>query len=228
MKKPILIVEDEFSVASYIRELLKKSGYPVPAIAGCFEDALDACQQKAPTLILMDINLKSKVDGIEAAERLKSRFDFALIFITAYGDEAIINRAEKLKPHGYLVKPVNAGTVLATVQTVLRRYVDEQSGLSSSRDEKIILRDDLHYYPHRSVLVNGDKQTHLSGQERRLLNVLCKNRKRIVTAEAIEEHVWPMECVSDCAVASLVYRLRKKLPGDEVVRTVVGIGYCLD
>jgi len=228
MKKSILIVEDEPAVAYYIRELLKKSGYPSPVIAVSYEEALAACRKKAPTLILMDINLKNKVDGIEAAARLKSRFDFALVFLSAYGDKTVLNRAEKMKPYGYLVKPVNDSTVLATIQTVLRRYTDEQSGLASSREDKVLLRDDLFYYPHRAVLIEGETRIFLSAQECCFLNMLCKNRYRIVSTRAIEEHVWPMEYVSDGAVATLVYRLRKKIPQKGVIRTVIGIGYCLD
>ncbi len=228
MKKPILIVEDDFSNASFIKELLKKSGFLSLEVAVSYEAALIACRKKVPTLILMDINLKSEIDGIEAAKRLKSRFDFALIFVTSYGDEGMINRAEKLKPHGYLVKPVNAETVLATVQTVLWRYLDEQTGLSDSQEDTIALQDDLLYFPHRALLHFGNNRIYLSDQECRLLNILCKNRERIVTNQIIEEHVWPMECVSNFAVASLVYRLRKKIPREDVIRTVVGIGYCLE
>lgn len=221
-------MEDEFIVADYVRELLRRSGYPMPMVAGSYEEALVACRKKAPTLILMDINLKSEVDGIEAAKRLKSRFDFALVFLSAHGDKTMLRRADKLKPHGYLVKPVNSNTVLATVQTVLRRYADEQSGLSSSKEDKIVLRDDLFYYPQRAVLVNGENQIILSAHECRLLNMLCKNRHRIVTTQAIEEYVWSMGYISDCSVATLIYRLRKKLPGEDIIRTVYGIGYCLD
>ena len=228
MKKSILIVEDDFGVASYVRELLTKAGYSPPEIVGSYDDALIACRRQVPTLILMDINLKSEVDGIEAARLLNKRFDFALVFLSSYGDKDMISRAEAMKPYGYLVKPVNDSTVLATVQTVLKRYIDEQSGLSSSQDDKIILRDNLFYYPHSAVLLHGSERILLSFQEYSLLNILCRNRQRIVTTQVIEEHVWPMEYISDCSVTSLVYRLRKKLPVNNVVRTVIGIGYCLD
>ncbi len=228
MEKSILIVEDESVVALYFKELLRKFGYPVPVIAASYDEALSACRKKPPTLILMDINLKSEIDGIEAAQLLRNRFDFALVFLSAYGDKTMLSRTEPLKPHGYLVKPVNDSTVLATIQTVLRRYTDEQSGLSSSREDKILLRDNLYYIPHRAVIKHGEDSTSLSAQESCFLNMLCKNRGHIVHTRAIEEYVWPMEYVSDGAVAALVYRLRKKLPEDDIVRTVIGIGYCLD
>ncbi len=60
------------------------------------------------------------------------------------------------------------------------------------------------------------------------MNILCKKRGHIVHSRLIEEYVWPMESVSDGTVAALVYRLRKKLPEDDIIRTVIGIGYCLD
>lgn len=228
MKNLILIVEDQFAVADYIRELLRRAKFPTPLIAGSYDEALVICREKAPTLILMDIDLKSEVDGIEAAKRLRSRFDFALVFLSAHADEGFLKRAETLNPHGYLVKPVNNNTVLATVQTVLRRYADERSGLSSSGEDKITIQEDLYYYPHRSMLISGEKQTLLSDLESRLLDILCKNRARIVPIQTIEEHVWPMEYTSECTLTSLVYRLRKKLPAKDIIRTVVGTGYCLD
>ena len=228
MEKSILIVEDESVVALYLKELLTKFGYPVPVIASSYDEALSACREKPPTLILMDINLKREIDGIEAAQRLRGRFDFALVFLSAYGDKTMLSRTEPLKPHGYLVKPVNDSTVLATIQTVLRRFTDEQSGLSSSHEDKIFLRENLYYYPHRAIVKHGDKTITLSAHESCFMNILCKKRGHIVHSRLIEEYVWPMESVSDGTVAALVYRLRKKLPEDDIIRTVIGIGYCLD
>lgn len=80
----ILIVEDENIIALNIKKKLKSFGYSIPAIASTGEEALKLTEIILPDLILMDIMLKGEMNGVEAAEQIRKRFDIPIIYLTAY------------------------------------------------------------------------------------------------------------------------------------------------
>ena len=107
-KKRIMIVEDEGITAMNIKKSLEDIGYVVTSIAVSGEDAVSNAEEQRPDLVLMDIILMGEIDGIEAAEQIRARFDTPVVYLTAYSDEAMIKRIKKTEPIGYIVKPFNA------------------------------------------------------------------------------------------------------------------------
>lgn len=105
-KTMIIIVEDEVLLANDLKMSLENLGYGVCAIFDTAEKALELIEHDQPDLICMDIVLKGKMDGIEAAEIIRSRWGIPVIFLTAYSDNEILKRAKITEPFGYLVKPV--------------------------------------------------------------------------------------------------------------------------
>ena len=101
----ILQVEDEVIAALFMENELHKIGYETITHATTGEAAIISAKQNPPDIVLMDIGLPGKIDGIEAASAIKSGSDIPIIFITGYEDKAIKEKAEKLKPLGYLIKP---------------------------------------------------------------------------------------------------------------------------
>jgi len=101
----IMVVEDEWIVADQICRDLKDFGYTVCEAVSTGDEAIKKAETERPDLILMDIILKGKMDGIEAAEQITSRFDIPVIYLTAYTDHGYIERAKQTRPFGYLVKP---------------------------------------------------------------------------------------------------------------------------
>ncbi|HBY79120.1 MAG TPA: diguanylate cyclase, partial [Cyanobacteria bacterium UBA11148] len=83
----ILVVEDESIVAWYLQEALKHLGHQVVGSAISGEEALECAAETQPNLVLMDIRLKGKMDGIAAAEQIYSRFDIPIVYLTAHADE---------------------------------------------------------------------------------------------------------------------------------------------
>jgi PAS domain S-box-containing protein len=102
----ILIVEDERITAEAIKKLVQKVGYDVTAIVASGKDAIKAVETDEPDLILMDIKLRGGMDGIEAASQIRKRFGMPVIYLTAYSDKSVLERAKITGPYGYLVKPV--------------------------------------------------------------------------------------------------------------------------
>lgn len=118
----ILIVEDESIVAKNIQNRLESMGYSVPAIASNGKEAMQKAMELTPDLLLMDINLKGDIDGIEAAKRINNKLDIPVVYLTAYADDATINRAKNTEPFGYLTKPFDVRELRATIEMALYKH----------------------------------------------------------------------------------------------------------
>jgi FOG: CheY-like receiver len=123
----ILVVEDEWVVADQICRNLKDFGYTVCSTASTGDEAIERAEAERPDLILMDIVLKGKMDGIEAADRITSQFNIPVIYLTAYTNQEYIERAKQTNPFGYLVKPYNQKELYANIEMALHKHrVDKE------------------------------------------------------------------------------------------------------
>jgi len=103
----IMIVEDEEIVAADIQMSVEKMGYTVCATASSGEEAIQKAESTQPDLVLMDIVLKGSMDGIEAATRIKDLYQIPVIYLTAFGENAMLQKAIAAEPYGYMTKPFN-------------------------------------------------------------------------------------------------------------------------
>jgi response regulator RpfG family c-di-GMP phosphodiesterase len=123
----IMVVEDEWVVADHLCRSLKDLGYTVFSMASTGDDAIRKAEADRPDLILMDIVLKGKMDGIEAADRISSQFNIPVLYLTAYTNQEYLERAKQTNPFGYLVKPYNQKELHATIEMALHKHrVDEE------------------------------------------------------------------------------------------------------
>jgi two-component system, response regulator PdtaR len=104
-KIKIMIVEDEAMIALDIQERLMEMGYDVPAMVNNGKEAIELAGKHLPKLVLMDIVIRGDMDGIETAEIIKDMYNIPSLFLTAYDNDATLQRAKKVKPLGYLLKP---------------------------------------------------------------------------------------------------------------------------
>ncbi|MFZ2071611.1 MAG: ATP-binding protein [Halobacteriota archaeon] len=122
----ILVVDDEDLLTSQLEARLAGMGYEVAGRASSGEEAIDMARRLRPDLILMDIVMPGKFDGIEAAGIIRAEMDIPVIFLTAYADEGIINRAKRVEPLAYLVKPFQDPELRAEIEVALYRREMEQ------------------------------------------------------------------------------------------------------
>lgn len=120
-KGRILIVEDEFIVAQDIRDILESQEYMVTSIVTSGEDAIERIERDSPDLVLMDINLRGKLDGIETAEHIRRRYGIPVVYLTAYIDEEMQNRAMITDPLGYITKPFQRRELLIIIEIALQQ-----------------------------------------------------------------------------------------------------------
>jgi two-component system, cell cycle sensor histidine kinase and response regulator CckA len=125
-KARILIVEDENIIALDIKRSLVNLGYDVVGTAASGEDAIIKAEQSHPDLVLMDIMLKGEMDGIEAAEKIRKRFDIPLVFLTAYANDTVLERAKIIQPFGYILKPFRENELHTNIEIALYRHEMEK------------------------------------------------------------------------------------------------------
>jgi PAS domain S-box-containing protein len=118
-KAKLMIVEDERLVAADLEDKLVAMGYNVCGKAYSGEQAVLTAEKKRPDLVLMDIKLEGSMDGIEAAGLIKDRFGVPIIYLTAFSDEHILQRAKVTEPFGYLLKPFQSRELRSIVEVGL-------------------------------------------------------------------------------------------------------------
>ncbi len=122
----ILIVEDEAIEAMDLQQRLISQGYPLPDIAYNGEEGVRIAAKTQPDLVLMDIMMPGKIDGVAAAEQIRSRFDIPIVFLTAYADEETLRRAKITAPYGYIVKPFQERDLHISIDMALYRHKMER------------------------------------------------------------------------------------------------------
>lgn len=133
VKKQILVVEDESIVAEHIRRSLQNMGYSVSSVASSGEKAIKEVEEKVPDLVLMDIVLQGEMDGIETAKQIRSRFNIPVVYLTAYSDEKILERAKITEPFGYVIKPFNERELRINIEIALYKHKMERELKESER-----------------------------------------------------------------------------------------------
>ena len=118
----ILVVEDDVNVAAVMEARLESFGYSVCEIASTGTKAIESSGRHHPDLVLMDILLEGDMNGIEAAEQISTTSDVPIIFITCLNDPAILDRAIKTNPSGYLVKPYDNAELRSCIEIALVKH----------------------------------------------------------------------------------------------------------
>ncbi len=125
VKPRIMIVEDEFITAEHLQKTLEEHGYEVCAVVPSGIKAIEEAEVLKPDLILMDIILKSELDGIEAAMRIRASNDIPVVFLTAYAHQSMLERAKGAEPYGYILKPFHGKELYTTIEMALHRHQTE-------------------------------------------------------------------------------------------------------
>jgi PAS domain S-box-containing protein/putative nucleotidyltransferase with HDIG domain len=131
-EKRIMVVEDNRIIAASIKSTLESLDYRVPAVVSSGVDAVKKAEKDHFDLILMDIVLEGEIDGIEAASQIRSRFNIPVVFLTAYSDKKMLERAKITEPFGYIIKPFEEKELHSTIEIALYKH-DMEKELRESR-----------------------------------------------------------------------------------------------
>jgi PAS domain S-box-containing protein len=134
-KRPkILVVEDERIVAADIEHNLIRIGYDVAGIVSSGEAVLNKLKNSQVDLVIMDIVLKGKMNGIDTAEEIRINYDIPVIYLTAYADIKTLEKAKKTEPYGYILKPFEDIDLKSTIEMALYKH-EMQKKLKASEEQ---------------------------------------------------------------------------------------------
>lgn len=221
----ILILEDEFSIRSFIKLKLKGLGYDVID----FErgnDAIESCTEDVD-IALLDVMLPD-MEGYEVCTKLKEMFpDMGIIMITARGREKDIVKGLRSGSDDYIVKPFGIDELAARVEALIRRITKGNAKANFDQEESV--GEFLLDYNKKTVLKNGSEIS-LTPTEFQIMKHLIQNRGRTVDRNEILDSVWGVDYEGQLKIVEVnIRRLRQKIESDpsspEYLKTVRGHGY---
>jgi CheY-like chemotaxis protein len=117
----ILLVEDDDIIAKVIDWRLKNLGYTVCGRASTGAEAMELVVKHKPDLVLMDINIKGDIDGIDTAGMIKKGFNIPVVYVTSHFDGPILERAKATKPDGFIIKPFEDNDLRVAIELALKK-----------------------------------------------------------------------------------------------------------
>ena len=213
----VLYAEDEDGIRNTVCDVLDL--YVNNVITACDgQEAIELYKQYKPSILLLDICMPRK-DGLEVLKEIrKADPKTPVIIMTAHTEQEYLMNAVELYITKYLVKPFDKDTLLNALNTCM--------DLMSKKNEVQKLCLNTTYDVEAQTINKDGKILSLSKKERMLLNLLLKNKNKVISYDEIEYHVWD-DSVSRDALKSLVKDLRKKT-SKELIKNVSGMGYKLE
>ncbi len=179
-KKRVFIVEDSGIVAMELRRILEGLGYAVSGIAGNGEEAVNLCLAEPPDLILMDIKLPGKMNGIEASREIRKSINVPVIFTTAYSDSETVQEVQKTYPFGFVVKPYREKDLLVAIETAFTRYEYERKLEESEQKYKNL------FDGSSDIIFTLDEDFTILTVNRAVMNYLSLNPEDVISRNLVD------------------------------------------
>ena len=179
----VLIVEDKLLIAEDIASKLRKHLFHVAAICPSGEEAIDHVKSAKPDLILMDIQLAGKLDGIATAAVIKSQYELPIIYLSDFTDKKTLDKAKRTLPENYLTKPFVEGDLIRAIELAFHNFNNRSPQKSAPSPEFIFLRTDTQAYAKIPV-----KDILYLEAERAYCKVVCREKTFIMSTSMNHIH----------------------------------------
>ncbi len=201
--KNILVIEDESIVSKDIQMSLKRLGYNIVGSASTGEDAVEIANDTHPDLILMDIMLKGKLNGIETAHIIRESIDVPIIYLTAYADDSTLSKAKITEPYGYIIKPFQEIDLHTSIEMALYKHGKEKE---KKKEVEMLF----------SAVEGSDKEDILFVRSKSSLVKL--KAENIIFVEALKDYVSIFTPKAKYVIHSTMKDIEKKLPSNDFLR----------
>ena len=221
----ILVVDDEEHIAELIKYNLLSSGYDVITCNNGI-DAVNLAMNERPNLILLDLMIPGK-DGYDVCKDIRSKADIkntSIIMLTAKSEEFDKILGLELGADDYITKPFSVRELLARVKAVLRRI-----NVKEEQNDIVVFGELAANFEKREIRIK-DNKIDLTLKEFELLEMLIKNRGKILRREMLLDKIWGYEYIGETRTVDVHIRyLRKKIEDDDknpkFIETIRGVGY---
>ncbi|MDN3492921.1 LytR/AlgR family response regulator transcription factor [Winogradskyella bathintestinalis] len=180
----ILIVEDEMIIAANISLQLSTLGYDVIGIIPRAQEALSCIKTEQPDIVLMDINLKGELDGIETVKLMQKSYDIPVIYLTANADDAHFNRAKATHPYAFISKPFKKLDLQRAIELTADRIQQNENDPKFNNDsEKLtpfILSNCIFVRHHEKMVKVDIKDIHYIEAERNYCRIYSKDKEYLL------------------------------------------------
>ena len=225
----IVIVEDEVITQRHLLDIFDQLNVNV---SGCFSSAkttLLKLKEIPVDLILMDINIKGAMDGIQLAREILRQRHVPIVFITAHTDDATVEELLELAPYGFIGKPFSSKDIIVSLQIAYKRYLTYAKNVSTQKKTQastLVINAKYYYAKQEGALYENGTAVKLNLKQTQLLSILVKNINKTVEYNILIYHLWGEGKVADSALRTLVYSIRKILPDFPIV-SHSKVGYML-
>lgn len=243
----ILVVEDNKNLSDELVNVLDIFGYKNIEVVTNGDDAISMASEFNPDLIIMDVVLKGRKDGIETAKLISKNQDIPTIFLTSLTDDEVIEKILETDGFIYLTKPFKIPELKTNIAMVYKKFQKENDlkiKSQSLEDDKHSLEEklkhlgysdkdflDLNYnYSYdikNKILYCNDKEVELAYKEKEFIHVLAQNRGKVMDFDTIKEYIWGDYETPNSTLRSLVRRVRKKVD-DSLIKSIVNTGYKIE
>ena len=209
----IQIVEDEGVVAADLAERLKQTGYAIAGIADNYDDAVELFKKKLPDLVLIDITIKGKKNGIDVATEINKILPTPFIFVTAHTDADTLEKAKNTFPASYLVKPFTSSHLLVSVELALHNFAYQKTLATANPSALNDAEDDIYLKQNFVFIKEGHKFIKLKQAD-------------IIYMEAQDNYVKLFTGQKNYLIRCTISKAQEKMKADYFVR--IHRSYCIN
>ena len=226
MRKRILIIEDEVSIAELEKDYLELSGFEVE-IQNDGEEGLEKALQEEYDLFILDLMLPG-IDGFEICRKIREKKNTPIIMVSAKKDDIDKIGGLGLGADDYMTKPFSPSELVARVKAHMARY-DRLVGSNAKNNDIIEIRGIRIDKTARRVIVDGTEKA-FTGKEFDLLTFLAEHPNHVYTKEELFREIWDMDSIGDIATVTVhIKKIREKIEYDsakpQYIETIWGVGY---
>lgn len=177
----ILIVEDEMIIAANISLQLTGLGYEITGIIPRGEEVLPHIEKTLPDIILMDINLKGDLDGVDIVHAIQKKYNIPIIYLTANADEVSFNRAKQTNPYAFISKPFKKIDLQHTIELTVQRIIDDAE-IEIITDDTFVLSDCIFIRSSDKMIKVVINEVLYIEAERNYCKIHCKEKELLIVS----------------------------------------------
>ena len=205
----ILIVDNDKAIAEQIKNYLSTIGFEVLGITASHDDTVKFLNFTKVDIVIMDIDINGKIDGVESCNIIYQKFHIPSIFVTSFYDEEALFLIEHSNAFGYILKPFKKEVLRVTILLILEKMKQKRT---VQPQEQIPLKNDFKFCTKKNTLYRNNKEINLTKNEKKLIEILVHHKNNNISYEILFNHIWKNKAYCINKIRGAIFRLKRKFP----------------